>query len=254
MTPRPTRTTLTGRGPAAPTARRVPGLTLALAATAAFAAFGLAGGPAASTGGLHLVSDASGVTDSGGESPEQACDVAALATALTEDPERAAAWAGVRGIAPEEAGGYLVTLSPVALDGDAAFTRFTYEDGGYAPHEADLPAGTEVLVDGDGIPAATCDVGDPLAAASDDPGPAPVEYEGSGEAPAPDPGEYQPDPGHETSPMGDPGHDPMGDPGHDPMSDPMGDPGHDPMSDPGTDTPPGDMGLPGTDTPPGDMS
>ena len=239
--------------------RRGPGMTAALfAATAAVAAFGFVSGPAASPGPLHLVADESA-------DPAASCDVAALATNLTEDPQRAAAWAGVRGIAPEDAGSFFVTLSPAPLDSDATFTHFSYADGSYMPEEAEFPAGTEVLVDGDGLPAATCDLGDPLTTASDEQAPAPEEgpgpeYQPDMGEPAPDMGPQDPgydpmhDPGHE--PMQDPMHDPMHDPGHDGMHDGMHDPGHDgmqdsghdPMHDPGTDGT-GRPGDPGSDNP-----
>lgn len=218
--------------------RLLPGTTVALAATAAIAAFGFSagatGGPATvAAGPLHLVSEEVGpeVGPEEAPAPEQTCDVAALATGLAEDPDRAAAWAGVRGIAPEEAGGYLVTLSPVALDGDGLFTRFVYQDGAYVPQEAQLPAGTEVLVDETGLPTATCDVGDPLA----EPAPEPPVTEPVGE-PGPPP-EEGPGPVDEPQPEPYPEHQEMGqDTGQDPGTDPGTDP-HDPDTSPGTDEP-----------------
>lgn len=98
----------------------------------------------------------------GGEMDASACDPAALTSHLEEDQDLAAAWAGVRGIAPDGIGEYLSGLTPVVLLADTAVTNHGYADGAAVSIPAVFQAGTAVLVDERGTPVVKCYCGNPL--------------------------------------------------------------------------------------------
>jgi hypothetical protein len=105
----------------------------------------------------------------GGTRDEQACDAAALTTFLQQNPDKAAAWAGVLGIAPSGIADYLTGLTPVVLRTDTRVTNHGFADGVATPRQAVLQAGTAVMVDHNGVPRVRCSCGNPLTE------PAPLE-------------------------------------------------------------------------------
>ena len=100
----------------------------------------------------------------GGSGEQAVCDVEQLADALADDPAKADAWAGVRGIAPAEIRSYLQTLTPVTLLLDTAVTNHGFAGGVATPRQSVLQAGTAALVDPTGLPVVRCACGNPLAA------------------------------------------------------------------------------------------
>jgi hypothetical protein len=108
------------------------------------------------------------------------CDVASLEAGLAADPEAATAWASLMGVAPDEVGAVLRSLTPLVLGRDALVTNTSYQGGRVRRFPAILQAGTAVLVDRTGTPRVKCSCGNPLLApppevtAAD----APVELEG----------------------------------------------------------------------------
>ena len=105
----------------------------------------------------------------GGSGSLSACDPAAIAQFLAAHPDKAAAWASVRGIDPAGIADYLNTLTPVVLLHDTVVTNHGFTNGVATPVVSVLQAGTAVLVDGTGLPVVRCACGNPLSA------PPPVE-------------------------------------------------------------------------------
>ena len=113
--------------------------------------------------------------DAGGEHPADtpqmyaadpaapACDGAALLRQLQADPARAAAWAEVQRISPDQLPAYTRSLSPVVLRSPTAVVDYGYRDGTLVATPAVLAAGTAVLVNSYGQPTVKCFSGDPLA-------------------------------------------------------------------------------------------
>ncbi len=101
----------------------------------------------------------------GGSGSLSACDPAAIAEFLAAHPDKAAAWAGVRGIQPEGIADYLDTLTPVVLLHDTLVTNHGFAGGAANPIVSVLQAGTAVLVDPTGLPVVRCACGNPLTAA-----------------------------------------------------------------------------------------
>lgn len=100
----------------------------------------------------------------GGSGELAHCDVAALADYLAANPAKAAAWAGVRGVAPGEIRDYLTGLTPVVLMHDTLVTNHGFSGDVATPRPAVLQAGTAVLVDDTGLPVVRCACGNPIAA------------------------------------------------------------------------------------------
>ena len=100
----------------------------------------------------------------GGSGSLSACDPAAIADFLAAHPDKAGAWAGVRGIDPGEIAGYLNTLTPVLLLHDTVVTNHGFAGGVATPLVSVLQAGTAVLVDPTGLPVVRCACGNPLSA------------------------------------------------------------------------------------------
>lgn len=61
------------------------------------------------------------------------CDVAAIASFLAQNPDKAGAWAGALGIGTDEIASYLRTLTPVVLLADTRVTNHGYRDGRATP-------------------------------------------------------------------------------------------------------------------------
>ena len=97
-----------------------------------------------------------------GGTGENSCDVEKMIEFLMNNPDRAAAWAGVQGIAVDEIPDYLNSLTAVVLLENVLVVNHGYSDGEATPFLAVLEAGTAVLVDEDGIPRARCACGNPL--------------------------------------------------------------------------------------------
>ncbi len=95
------------------------------------------------------------------------CDRDQLATYLEEHPNKAEAWAGVRGVPVSEIRAHLSRLTPLILRTDTLVTNHGYADGGADAFTSVLQAGTAVLVDDYGVPAVRCYCGNPLTAAPD---------------------------------------------------------------------------------------
>ena len=100
----------------------------------------------------------------GGSGELAECDVPKLAEFLAANPDKAKAWAEVRGITPERIPDYLASLTPVILLQDTMVTNYGYRDGVATPRQAVLQAGTGVLVDSTGQPVVRCACGNPLTA------------------------------------------------------------------------------------------
>jgi hypothetical protein len=100
----------------------------------------------------------------GGSGSLSACDPAAIAAFLAAHPDKAAAWAQVRGIEPADIAGYLGTLTPVVLLHDTLVTNHGFAGGVATAFTAVLQAGTAVLVDPTGLPVVRCACGNPLTA------------------------------------------------------------------------------------------
>lgn len=95
------------------------------------------------------------------------CDRDQLATYLEEHPNKAAAWAEVRGVPVSEIRAHLSRLTPLILRTDTLVTNHGYVDGVATAFPSVLQAGTAVLVDDYGVPAVRCYCGNPLTAAPD---------------------------------------------------------------------------------------
>ena len=100
----------------------------------------------------------------GGSGTLSACDPAAIAAFLAAHPDKAAAWAGVRGIGQDALAGYLGSLTPVVLVHDTVVTNHGFAGGTATAFVAVLQAGTAVLVDATGLPVVRCACGNPLTA------------------------------------------------------------------------------------------
>lgn len=101
----------------------------------------------------------------GGSGSPSACDAGAIAAFLAAHPDKAAAWAGVRGIGQDAIPGYLASLTPVVLVHDTVVTNHGFAGGAATAFASVLQAGTAVLVDATGLPVVRCACGNPLSAA-----------------------------------------------------------------------------------------
>src|SRR6476469_3429176 len=100
----------------------------------------------------------------GGSGSRGECDVPKLADFLAANPDKARAWAEVRGIAPEQIAPYLQTLTPVVLLQDTLVTNYGFSVLVATPRQSVLQARTAVLVDATGQPVVRCACGNPLTA------------------------------------------------------------------------------------------
>ena len=119
---------------------------------------------AGTTGRLYAGSTPGNQELYGGSGRLSACDPAAIAEFLADHPDKAAAWAGVRGIESDAIAGYLDTLTPVLLLHDTLVTNHGFAGGVATPIVSVLQAGTAVLVDPTGLPVVRCACGNPLTA------------------------------------------------------------------------------------------
>jgi hypothetical protein len=101
----------------------------------------------------------------GGTLNNSSCDPQKMITFLRSDPQKAAAWAAVQGIAVADIPRYVGGLTPVVLRSDVAVTNHGFTDGRATPRNSILQAGTAVLVDRSGTPRARCMCGNPLTPA-----------------------------------------------------------------------------------------
>lgn len=100
----------------------------------------------------------------GGSGDDRVCDREQLISFLTSQPDRAAAWAGVVGVAVEDIPATVRSLTPTVLLYDTRVTNHGFSGGRATPRQSVLQAGTAVLVDGEGDPVVRCRCGNPLAA------------------------------------------------------------------------------------------
>ncbi|MFF0290691.1 DUF6777 domain-containing protein [Streptomyces sp. NPDC005262] len=98
----------------------------------------------------------------GGTRKVASCDVEKQIKALTAEPDKNDAFAGVLGIDPSDVGTYLRALTPVQLRLDTRVTNHGFRDGSATSYQAVLQAGTAVLVDDRGVPRVRCACGNPL--------------------------------------------------------------------------------------------
>ena len=98
----------------------------------------------------------------GGTRDRGSCDPEQLIDFLQENPDKAAAWAGVQGIEVADIPDYIRSLTPVVLRRDTRVLNHGFTNGRATPRAAVLQAGTAVLVDDKGIPRVKCNCGNPL--------------------------------------------------------------------------------------------
>jgi len=124
-----------------------------------------AGGVEDVTGSSDGVESLSGATPGlyGGTGDDAVCDPEALVGFLEGDAEKAAAFAEVLGISPDEIADYVAGLTPVVLREDTRVTNHGFTDGRATPRQAVFQAGTAVLVDDVGVPRVRCACGNPLS-------------------------------------------------------------------------------------------
>ena len=97
-----------------------------------------------------------------GGSLEQTCIPEVVVAYLMSEPDKAAAWAGVHGIAVDQIPDFVMSLTPAILQVDTRVTNHGYSGGIATPRQSILPAFTAVLVDQDGRPRVRCYCGNPL--------------------------------------------------------------------------------------------
>ncbi|MFJ3921525.1 DUF6777 domain-containing protein [Streptomyces sp. NPDC090022] len=90
------------------------------------------------------------------------CDIEQQLRNLTEDEDKARAFAQASGIEVAGVPEFLRGLTPVVLRADTRVTNHGFRDGTAHAYQAVLQAGTAVLVDGHGMPRVRCGCGNPL--------------------------------------------------------------------------------------------
>jgi hypothetical protein len=98
----------------------------------------------------------------GGSGDAGVCNPQQVVTYLGQNPQKAAAWASVLGIAPNGIAGYVSALTPVLLTSDTLVTNHGYRDGHATMLQSVLEAGTAVMIDATGTPRVKCNCGNPL--------------------------------------------------------------------------------------------
>ncbi len=98
----------------------------------------------------------------GGTLNQSSCDKQQLVVFLQQNPDKAAAWAGVVGISTTQISTYIAGLTPVILRSDTLVTNHGYANGQATVIPAVLQAGTAVLIDDKGFPVTKCYCGNPL--------------------------------------------------------------------------------------------
>jgi hypothetical protein len=115
----------------------------------------------------------------GGTRRSASCDSAKLVAFLQANPDKAAAWAKVRGIAAKDIPQYVRRLTPVLLRVDTLVTNHGYKNGKANKIPAVLRAGMGVLVDQYGIPVVKCNCGNPLTPPEKKISPGKAKYKGA---------------------------------------------------------------------------
>lgn len=98
----------------------------------------------------------------GGTQQEGSCDPEQLVDFLEANADKAAAFARVLGVEPDEIADYVDDLTPVFLTEDTRVTNHGFRNGRATPRQAVLQRGTAVMVDDHGIPRVKCFCGNPL--------------------------------------------------------------------------------------------
>jgi hypothetical protein len=98
----------------------------------------------------------------GGTLNNSSCNRDAMVAFLQANPDKAAAWASVQGIAAADIPAYIAGLTPLILRSDTAVTNHGYSNGEATTVHSVLQAGTAVLADKFGVPRARCYCGNPL--------------------------------------------------------------------------------------------
>jgi hypothetical protein len=115
--------------------------------------------PPADTGGTFS-GDTAGLY--GGTLNVASCDATQMVTFLQQNPDKAAAWAGVLGTTVAQIPTYVSELTPVILRSDTYVTNHGFANGRATTIPAVLEAGTAVFVDKYGTPVVKCYCGNPL--------------------------------------------------------------------------------------------
>lgn len=142
-----------------------------------------------------------------GGSGANICDVEKMITFLTAYEDRGRAWAATQGIAFEDLGTYLRSLTPVFALYNLNVTMFGFKNGKSYSYAAVLEAGTAILIDEYGMPRARCACGNPLLSPTED------VLEGT-DSPTPDEGNPQT---QDSVPADDAGDEPGDEPGELPV-------------------------------------
>jgi hypothetical protein len=112
--------------------------------------------------GVLMAGDDAGLF--GGMRGTTGCDADGLAGQLTDDEDKAAAFAEVQGIDAGELADYIGALTAVILRYDVRLADHGFVDAEARRFEAVLEKGTAVLVDSGGVPRVRCASGSPLVA------------------------------------------------------------------------------------------
>ena len=99
----------------------------------------------------------------GGSGDARVCDPEKVVSFLGQNPQKAAAWAGVLGISVNQIAAYVGGMTPVLLTSDTLVTNHGYRDGRATALQSVLQAGTAVMVDNTGLPRVKCNCGNPLS-------------------------------------------------------------------------------------------
>lgn len=98
----------------------------------------------------------------GGTRDNSSCDAEQMIEFLSENLDKARAWAETQGIDVDDLASYIRGLTPARLTGDTRVTNHGFSNGRATPRQSVLEAGTAVLVDIFGVPRARCACGNPL--------------------------------------------------------------------------------------------
>ncbi|MEV4504202.1 DUF6777 domain-containing protein [Streptomyces klenkii] len=120
----------------------------------------LRGVSSATRGGGQRAGDARGAF--GGVQGATRCDKASLIKQLTDDPDKASAWAAVKNIDAGRIGEYINGLTETNLEFDTLVKNHDFRDGEASEYLSVLQKGVLVLVDNYTAPAVKCNCGNPL--------------------------------------------------------------------------------------------